>query len=192
MTSEMVIIKDVEGGENIEVNDYSKIESCKFGVGVVVGSHSNLKRIGVGDRSKIWNYVNAYGCEIGDNSLIGSYVEIQDKVKIGNNVTISSHSFICSLVTIEDDVFVGHNVSTINDLHPPSKKKTGSIKDWKPVLIKRGAVIGSGAILLPVTIGVGAKIGAGSVVTKDVPDHAVVAGNPAKIIKQETKDDTFG
>ena len=144
-----------------------------------------VKNSDIGDDTKIWEFANIFGCKIGQNCTIGSYVEITDNVSIGNNVTISSHSFICSLVTIEKDVFVGHGVMTINDLHPPSYKRTGSKKDWKSTLIKKGAIIGSNATLLPVVIGENAKIGAGSVVTKDVPDNCIVAGNPAKIIKNK-------
>jgi len=139
----------------------------------------------IGDKTKIWEYANVYGCDIGKNCNIGSYVEIQSSVRIGNNVTISSHSFICSLVIIEDDVFVGHGVMTINDIYPPSFKRTGSKKYWQKTLIKKGAVIGSNATLLPVTIGKNAEVGAGAVVTKDVPDHCIVAGNPSRIIKKK-------
>ena len=139
----------------------------------------------IGQGTKIWEFANVYSCEIGKNCNIGSYVEVQSNVQIGNNVTISSHSFICSLVVIEDDVFIGHSVITINDLHPPSYKKTGSKDYWKKTLIKKGAVIGSNASLLPVTIGENADVGAGAVVTKDVPDNCIVAGNPARIIKKK-------
>ena len=139
----------------------------------------------IGKGTKVWHYANIYGCEIGENSTIGGYVEIQNNTKIGNNVTISSHSFICSLVEIEDDVFIGHHVVTINDVNPPSRKITGTTKEWKKTLVKRGAMIGSNATLFPVIIGEYAQIGAGSVVTKDVPDYAVVAGNPARIIRYE-------
>ena len=146
--------------------------------------NQNIKNCKIGANTKIWNFVNLYGCKIGDNCNIGSYVEIQKDTKIGNNVIISSHSLICSLVTIENNVFVGHGVTTINDINPPSKKRTGSNKEWKKTLIKKGASIGSNATLLPVTIGRNAVVGAGSVVTKDVPDNVIVAGVPAKIIKK--------
>ena len=148
------------------------------------GKNSIIKDCKIGKNTRIWNFVNMYGCKVGENSNIGSYVEIQNDVIIGDNVTISSHSFICSLVTIEDNVFIGHSVVTINDLNPPSKKRTGSDKEWKKTLIKKGAIIGSNATLMPVTIGENSVVGAGSVVTKDVPDNCVVVGNPAKIIKR--------
>jgi acetyltransferase-like isoleucine patch superfamily enzyme len=141
----------------------------------------------IGKNSKIWHYANIYGSEIGQNCTIGSYTEIQNDVLIGNNTTISSHSFICSLVEIEEDVFIGHGVMTINDLHPPSFRRTGTKDHWKSTHIKKGAVIGSNATLLPVIIGENSEVGAGSVVTMDVPDNAIVAGNPAKIIKIKGK-----
>ena len=136
----------------------------------------------IGKDTKIWHFANVYGCTVGECCTVGSYTEIQNDVVIGNNVAISSHSFICSLVEIEDNVFIGHGVMTINDLHPPSFSRTGSKKHWKPTLVKKGAVIGSNATILPVTIGKNAQVGANAVVTKDVPDNAVVVGNPARRI----------
>ena len=135
-----------------------------------------------GDKTRICGYTNLYGCKIGDNCTIGTFVEIQKDVSVGNHVTISSHSFICSLITIEDNVFFGHGVMTINDLYPPSRKRTGTDKFWKKTLVKQGAVIGSNVTLFPVTIGKNSIVGAGAVVTKDVPDHTVVVGNPARCI----------
>jgi acetyltransferase-like isoleucine patch superfamily enzyme len=135
-------------------------------------------------------FVNLYGCTIGDNSRIGTFVEIQKNAVIGRNVKVSSHTFICEGVTIEDDVFVGHNVSFINDKYPRATAGNGQLQteaDWHvvPTRVKRGASIGTSAtILCGVTIGENAIIGAGSVVTKDVPDNAIVAGVPARIVNK--------
>ncbi len=147
-----------------------------------------LKDVIVGQNTKIRHYANLYECKIGDECNIGTYVEVQKDVIIGNRVTVSSHSFICSLVEIDDDAWLGHHVVTINDINPPSKKRTGTTDEWKPTYIGKGAVIGSNATLFPVNIGKYATIGAGAVVTKDVPDYAVVVGNPARIIKYNSPD----
>jgi len=142
----------------------------------------------LGQNVSIHAFVNLYGCTIGDNTKIGTFVEIQKNARIGNNVKVSSHTFICEGVTIEDDVFIGHNVSFINDKYPHATNK-GELQteaDWQvvPTLVKRGASVGTSAtILCGVTIGERAIVGAGSVVTHDVPDHAVVAGNPARFLK---------
>ena len=143
----------------------------------------------VGKAVKICDFVNLYGCEIDDNSKIGTFVEIQKNDKIAKNCKISSHTFICEGVTIEDDVFVGHNVTFINDVFPRATDGEGrpqTEEDWEciPTLIKRGASIGSSATLLcGITVGEKAIVGAGSVVTKDVPANVIVAGNPAKILR---------
>ena len=141
----------------------------------------------IGEGTKIWEFANIYGCAIGRNCNIGSYVEIQNDVRIGDNVVVSSHSFICSLVTIEDDVFIGHGVMTINDVHPPSFRRTGTKDNWKQTRIKKRAVIGSNATLFPVVIGENAVVGAGAVVMKDVPDGCVVTGSPAKVMRNMTR-----
>ncbi|MGQ3215436.1 acyltransferase [Shinella sp.] len=132
--------------------------------------------------------VNLYGCTIGAGSRIGTFVEIQRNAHIGRNCKISSHSFICEGVTIEDGVFVGHGVMFTNDMYPRAVNADGSLQcdsDWSllPTRVRRRVSIGSNATILPgVTIGEGAQIGAGAVVVKDVPDFAIVAGVPARII----------
>lgn len=137
---------------------------------------------------RIFGFVNLYGCEIGDGTKIGSFVEIQKGARIGARCKISSHTFICEGVTIEDGVFVGHGVTFINDCYPRATNENGTIKtesDWncQTTLVKSGAAIGSGATLLGgVTIGVNATVGAGSVVVRDVPPNATVAGNPARLL----------
>jgi dTDP-4-amino-4,6-dideoxygalactose transaminase/acetyltransferase-like isoleucine patch superfamily enzyme len=148
----------------------------------------SLRNVKLGENTRIADFVNLYECEIGDNSKVGAYVEIQKKAKVGRNVKVSSHTFICEGVTIEDDVFIGHNVSFINDKFPRATDN-GRLKtdaDWEcvPTLVKKGASIGtSSTILCGVTIGENAIIGAGSVVTKDVPANAVVAGTPARFVR---------
>lgn len=143
----------------------------------------------IGKGTRIFNFVNLYGCEIGENSKVGTFVEIQRGAKIGKNCKISSHSFICEGVIIEDNVFVGHNVTFTNDIFPRATNPDGSLQtadDWKCVstLVKKGASIGSSVtILCGITIGENAIVGAGSMVTKDVPANCVVAGNPAKILR---------
>jgi acetyltransferase-like isoleucine patch superfamily enzyme len=149
----------------------------------------NLKNVRVGKDVRIFDFVNAYGCSIGDGSKIGAFVEIQKGATIGKNSKISSHTFICEGVSIGDGVFVGHNVSFINDIYPRAANPDGSLQtesDWHCVetIIENGVSIGTSATIMGgVRIGAGAMIGAGSVVTKDVPEKAIVAGNPARIIR---------
>lgn len=144
----------------------------------------------LGSDVKLSKFINLYGCEIGDETKIGAFVEIQKNAKVGKRCKISSHTFICEGVTIEDNVFVGHGVTFINDTYPRATAADGGLqteKDWKvePTIVKQGASIGSGAtILCNVVIGEQAIVGAGSVVTKNVLPHAVVAGNPARQLRQ--------
>jgi acetyltransferase-like isoleucine patch superfamily enzyme len=132
--------------------------------------------------------VNLYGCTVGDDTKIGTFVEIQKGAVIGARCKISSHTFICEGVTIEDEVFIGHGVMFTNDRYPRATNVDGHLKteaDWKvePTRVKRGASIGSNVTVISgVTIGEGAVVGAGAVVTKDVADHAIVAGVPARAI----------
>jgi len=144
----------------------------------------------LGENVKLSKFINAYGCSIGDNTKIGAFVEIQKNATIGKNCKISSHTFICEGVTIEDEVFVGHSVVFINDTYPRATTADGALQteaDWQveTTRVKKGASIGSGSTILSrITIGENAMIGAGSVVTHDVPDHAIVAGNPATILRE--------
>ena len=158
---------------NQDSSNYQKIASdVKLGKGV-----------------RVFAFVNLYGCEIDDDCKIGAFVEIQKGAKIGKRCKVSSHTFICEGVTLEDDVFVGHGVTFTNDRYPRATNGAGQLQteaDWAcvPTVVKRGASIGSGATLLcGITIGENAMIGAGSVVTKDVPPDAIVAGNPARVVK---------
>ena len=144
----------------------------------------------LGENVILNDFINLYGCKIDDNTKIGPFVEIQKNAFIGKRCKISSHTFICEGVTIEDDVFVGHGVMFINDKYPMAISESGELQtddDWEviPIVVKQGASIGSNATLLcGITVGSGAIIGAGSVVTRDVPDKTVVAGNPARVIRK--------
>lgn len=146
-----------------------------FGEDVIVHGHANL-----------------YGCRVGDGSRIGTFVEIQRDAEIGRRVRVQSHTFICSGVVVEDDVFVGHNVNFINDRYPTSPNAVSG--DWKMenTVVRRGASIGTAAVILcGIEIGEGAVVGAGSVVTKNVPPHTVVAGVPARIIRELSDDERW-
>jgi acetyltransferase-like isoleucine patch superfamily enzyme len=163
---------------------HMKIERLPYEIALNVfreaSLHSFVKNTEIGNDTKIWYFSNIYGATIGKNCMIGTFVELQKDVKIGDNSKISSHSFLCSGVEIGKNVFIGHGVAFINDRSP-----IASNKDWKmeKTIVKDGASIGSNATILPVTIGKNALIGAGAVVTKDVPDNAIVVGNPGRILK---------
>lgn len=142
--------------EKSNIEDYLTIADCE-----------------IGKRVKIMEPVNIYGCKIGDGSFIGPFVEIQKGVNIGENTRISSHTFICEGVTIGNGVFIAHGVMFVNDKFIDNNK-------MRKIIIEDEVRIGSGAVILPVKIGKGAVIGAGSIVTKDIPENAVVSGNPAE------------
>jgi acetyltransferase-like isoleucine patch superfamily enzyme len=143
----------------------------------------------LGKDVKLARFINLYGCEIGDETKIGAFVEIQKNATVGKRCKISSHTFICEGVTIHDHVFVGHGVTFINDSFPRAATVSGELQteaDWKvePTLVRQGASIGSGSTILSnVVIGEHAIVGAGSVVTRDVPAHTIVVGNPARVLR---------
>jgi len=143
----------------------------------------------LGKNVKLSKFINLYGCEVGDETKIGAFVEIQKNASVGKRCKISSHTFICEGVSIEDNVFIGHSVTFINDSYPRATAAGGNLQteaDWnvERTVIKKGASIGSGStILSKVTVGENAIVGAGSVVTKDVPPNSIVAGNPAKLLR---------
>lgn len=152
----------------------------------------------LGKDVRLSKFINLYGCEVGDETKIGAFVEIQKNAKVGRRCKISSHTFICEGVTIEDNVFIGHGVTFVNDPYPRATAADGELqteKDWRveTTYIRKGASIGSGAIILcNVNVGENAIVGAGSVVTKDVPADAVVAGNPARFLRSIHSEKAVG
>jgi acetyltransferase-like isoleucine patch superfamily enzyme len=155
------------------------VENCTVGDGTTVAEFSVLQDCTIGDDCDIWRFVNLYGCTIGDECMVGSLVEIQDDVTIGDNCRIQSHAFVSSLAGIGDDVFVSHGVKFINDRYAP----VGDSEQWEETVVHDGATIGTNATLLPVEIGANAMVGAGAVVTEDVPPGAVVVGNPGEVVR---------
>jgi acetyltransferase-like isoleucine patch superfamily enzyme len=152
----------------------------------------------LGQDVRLGKFINLYGCSVGDETKIGAFVEIQKNATIGRRCKISSHTFICEGVTIEDYAFIGHGVMFTNDSYPRATTSGGELQteqDWKvePTLVRTGASIGSGSTILPnIVIGERAIVGAGSVVTRDVPARAIVAGNPARVLRMLPDDDQPG
>jgi acetyltransferase-like isoleucine patch superfamily enzyme len=143
-----------------------------------------------GENVIVHGFANLYGCQFGDDCKIGTFVEVQREVVLGKRVRVQSHTFICSHVAIEDDVFIGHNVSFVNDRYPTSPKAAEGTWKVEETLVRKGASIGTGAVILcGVEIGEGAVVGAGSVVTKNVPPHAVVVGVPAIVLREMSPDE---
>lgn len=144
---------------------------------------AQIKNVVFGEAVKVVEPVNLYGCSIGDHCFIGPFVEIQKSVVVGNRVKVQSHSFICELVTIGNDCFIGHGVMFINDLFSNGGPAQGDQTKWKSTSIGNNVSIGSNATILPVSICDNVVIGAGAVVTKDIKESGIYAGNPAKKIR---------
>lgn len=145
---------------------------------------SGIKDVKFGEGVKVISPVNLYGCVLGDDCFIGPFVEIQQKVVIGNRTKIQSHTFVCELVNIGNDCFIGHGVMFINDLFSVGGPARGNKILWKSTFIGNNVSIGSNATILPVVICDNVVIGAGSVITKDILEQGIYAGNPARLIRK--------
>ena len=138
-----------------------------------------LQNVELGEDSTVWAYSNLYDCTVGDDCLIGPYVELQTDVELGDEVAVQSHSFLCQGMVVEDRAWIGHGVQTVNNLYPPGEPP------WDSPIVREGAVVGTGATLMPVEIGRNAVVGAGAVVLEDVPPNTTVVGNPAQPIDEK-------
>jgi acetyltransferase-like isoleucine patch superfamily enzyme len=145
---------------------------------------SGIRDVTLGDNVKIVEPVNIYGCYIGNNTFIGPFVEIQKEVAIGSDCKVQSHSFICEMVTIGNNCFIGHGVMFINDAFSEGKPAEGKKELWQHTLVGNHVSIGSNATVLPVVICDHVVIGAGAVVTKNITERGIYAGNPAKLIRR--------
>lgn len=144
---------------------------------------STIRDVIFGNEVTIVEPVNLYECTLGDNSFVGPFVEIQRSVIIGDRTKVQSHSFICSLVEIGDDCFISHGVMFINDKFTEGRPAGGDESKWKVTRIGNNVSIGSNSTILPVNICDEVVVGAGSVVTKDITEPGVYAGNPARKLK---------
>ena len=144
---------------------------------------SGIRDVDFGANVKVVEPVNLYECKVGDDCFIGPFVEIQKNVIIGNNCRIQSHAFICELVTIGDDSFISHGAKFINDLFQSGGPAGGDSSKWKTTRIGNHVSVGTNATILPVTICDNTVIGAGAVVTKDITEPGIYAGNPARKIR---------
>ncbi|PLX09121.1 MAG: UDP-3-O-(3-hydroxymyristoyl)glucosamine N-acyltransferase [Marinilabiliales bacterium] len=147
--------------------------------------NAQIRDVNFGKNVKVVEPVNLYSCTIGDNTFIGPFVEIQRNVIIGNDCKIKSHSFICELVSIGDNCFISHGAMFVNDLFSDGGPAGGDTRKWKSTKIGNHVSIGTNATILPVEICDNVVIGAGSVVTKNIKESGIYAGNPEKLIRKQ-------
>lgn len=180
----------VELGEDVQIHENASLSHCKIGDESLIGPYVEIHNgVILGKHVQLFRFINLYGCFIGDYTKIGAFVEIQKGATVGARCKISSHSLLCEGVILEDEVFIGHGVIFINDIFPRATRMDGRLKnddDWEVVTTKihHRASIGSRAVLMcGISVGAEAIIGAGAVVTKDVPEKQIWAGNPARYIR---------